>query len=131
MSNMKTKRKENMVEWKTVNQVWGLSGCKIKGFGMAYYTVPCGLITTVFSLTLSSLVAMPNLRRGGLSNYTTIVKLEVRTKQKNKKKVQEYFHTILVRKWLPLFWIFKSSIIHSFQVNRRKQLWLTNTQLLS
>lgn len=59
---------------------------------MAYYTVPCGLITTVFSLTLSSLVIMPNLGRGGLSNYTTIVKLEVRTKQKN-KKVQQYFHS--------------------------------------
>lgn len=41
-------------------------------------------------------------RAGGLSNYTTIVKLEVRTKQKN-KKVQEYFHTILVRKQVIAF----------------------------
>lgn len=46
---------------KTINQVSGLSGCKIKGFGMAYYSVPCGLITTDFSLTFSSLVTVPNL----------------------------------------------------------------------
>lgn len=48
----------------SINQVLGLgwlSGCEIKGFRMAYYSVPCGLITTVFSLTLSSLVTVPNL----------------------------------------------------------------------
>lgn len=46
---------------KTITQVSGLSGCEKKGFGKAYYSVPCGLITTVFSLTFSSLVTVPNL----------------------------------------------------------------------
>lgn len=36
----------------------------IKAFGTAYYSVPCGLITTVFSLTLSNLVSVPNLEEG-------------------------------------------------------------------
>lgn len=79
-----TKRKSGGVK-KTINQLSGLSGCEIKGFGMAYYLVPCGLITTVFSVTFSSLVTVPNLRRGGeeggLSSDTTIVQFEVRTTQ--------------------------------------------------
>lgn len=44
-----------------VNRVSAVSGCEKKGLGMAYYSVPCGLITTVFSLTFSSLVTVPNL----------------------------------------------------------------------
>lgn len=77
----KTKRKYARI--KTINEVSGLSGCEIKGFEMAYYSVPCGLITTDFSLTFSSLVTVPNL--GGLLNHTTIVKLEVKQKNKTKK----------------------------------------------
>lgn len=53
----KQKKKKN-------SQDSGLSGCKMKAFGTAYYSVPCGLITTVFSLTLSNLVSVPNLEEG-------------------------------------------------------------------
>lgn len=77
--------------------------------------------------------------------WTIIVKLDVITKQEQeksrnlrweissklflkKKNHQAYYLIITLKeKWLPLFWIFKSSIIHSVEVNRRKQLWLTNT----
>lgn len=55
-----------------------MGGCRMKGFVMAYYSVPCGLITTVFSLAFSSLVALPVSWRGALFNYTTIVKLVVK-----------------------------------------------------
>lgn len=72
---------------KTRTQVSGLSGCEKKGFGKAYYSVPCGLITTVFSLTFSSLVTVPNLgeKKRHFFNYATIVKLDVRAEQKNRK----------------------------------------------
>lgn len=82
LATWKQNQNENIVEFKkttkNINQVSGLSGCEIKGFGMAYYSVPCGLITTVFSLTLSSLVSVPNLgeKKRHFLNYATIVKLD-------------------------------------------------------
>lgn len=63
---------------------------------MAYYSVPSGLITTVFSLTLSSLVSVPNLgeKKSHFFNYATIVKLDERTQEKNKEKSLKTINTL-------------------------------------
>lgn len=94
-----------------------MSGCKIKAFGTAYYSIPCGLITTVFSLTLSNLVSVPNLEEGErhfflffFSNYATIVKL-------NQAEEQTLFFLkkILENLDRASYSAFESSVKHSFQ----------------
>lgn len=64
MVEFKPKKKSQISKQKKTSQDSGVSGCKIKAFGTAYYSIPCGLITTVFSLTLSNLVSVPNLEEG-------------------------------------------------------------------
>ena len=57
---------------------------------MAYYSVPCGLITTVFSLTLSSLVTVPNLEKKTLfKSDITIVKLDVINEQEKESEINK------------------------------------------
>lgn len=79
----KTKRKYGRI--KGLNQVSGLSGCEIKGVGMAYYSVPCGLISFLCNLLQPTYCA--NFRRGKGKNHTTMVKSDVRTDKNLKNSI--------------------------------------------